>query len=116
MAFILTAATTHFTLSNEKVPDVYKELEDTSKVSQSSKFLFDKVSKLNNDWPLEPVRRAYILSTDDTSEYVFQGEGNKKDSTASFKLVSRDALSRCGTHSKFITGGSEIGSGLRVTA
>ena len=114
MSFIVTTAATHFVLSKEINPDVYKDLDKRDKVSESSKFLFDQVSKVYNNLPIQPVKRAYVLSTDDTTEFIFKGEGSK-DSKANFKLVASKCLAASGTRSKHTSGKKEEDNrGLRV--
>jgi len=78
MSFIVTTAITHFVLSKERNAEVYKDLEKSNGVSDSSKFLFNEVSKIYNDMPIQPLERAYLLSTDDTTEFIFKGEGSKE--------------------------------------
>ena len=113
MSFILTTAATHFTLSTQINPDVYKDIKRSDAVSESSKFLFDQISKVHNNRPLQPVRRAYVMSTDDTTEFVFQGQGSNL-SKAEFVLVSSKALATSGTRAKFKTGSTDCANGLRV--
>ena len=114
MAFILTTAATHFFLTDKLNPDVAKDSKSvgTALSPGSKKFLFDTVLKANNNRPLQPLSRAFVLSTDDTTEFVFQGANGTNLSKQAFKLVSRSALSTAGTCSKFTTGNSESFNGL----
>ena len=111
MSFILTAAASHFVLTTRLNPDVLKDVNNNKAISKSSQFLFDQVSKVHNGMPLQPVRRSYVMSTDDTTEFVFQGKGTNI-SKAEFKLVSSRALGKAGTRSKFETKKTEAANGL----
>jgi hypothetical protein len=71
MSFIATVATTHFNICAHRLPDVYKDLQSKTSVSDASRFLFNAVSDLHNGLSLQPIHQAYVLSTDDTAEFVF---------------------------------------------
>eukprot|EP00957_Ditylum_brightwellii_P199776 15229221-Ditylum_brightwellii.AAC.1 len=73
MLFILTTAASHYVPSLESLPDVQAEIADKAKASGSSRFLFNKVDEVHNNRPLFPVRRPYIISTNDTVEFAFKG-------------------------------------------
>jgi len=91
----------------------------TEFLSPPSFYLTNEVSKFYLEVTIKPVRRAYVLSTDDTTEFVHQGEGCKspgsQHSKAGFKLVSTKSLSTAGTRSEHTTGKKEEDNrGLRV--
>ena len=77
MSFILTTAATHFVLAAQVSPDVAKDSRNRQAISKSSKWLFDKVTMAHKNRELQPIRRSYVMSTDDTTEFVFHGQGTK---------------------------------------
>ena len=69
------------------------------------------ISKHYKILSLVPVIPALIISTDDTVNYVFAGEGNKQEQ---FRLVSTKSLTRAGTNSRYKHDDSNIMCGTRV--
>ena len=81
MAFILTTAATHFFLTDKLNPDVAKDSKSVgTALSPGSKFLFDTVLKANNNRPLQPLSRAFVLSEgnpiDDSMQVVSWCDGD----------------------------------------
>ncbi|KAL7552482.1 hypothetical protein ACHAWF_015738 [Thalassiosira exigua] len=58
-----------------------------------------------------PVRPEYIFSTDDTTEYIFEGTASKKPR---FVLVSKSTIRKAGTDSVYSMDDSKSMNGMRV--
>lgn len=72
---------------------------------------FDLVSKFYNDAPLSIVYQELMFPTDDTVQYIFEGEGDKKES---FSIVSLKSKEQAGTRAKYKISTSKHMMGMRV--
>ncbi len=62
--------------------------------------------------PVYPVRPELVTSTDDTTEYIF--EGCVKKGTGQFRLVSKESCKERGSRSVYNMNGSNDMNGIRV--
>ena len=94
MVLVLVVACTHYDISSDMCLNVGKDMLK-SNVSDNVKMLYKIVCKAyGNDAPIFPIRPGLILSTDDTAQYIFEGE-KRLDSL--FRLVSSKALLKART-------------------
>ena len=68
-------------------------------------------SAYGNTVQIIPIRPEYILSTDDTVQFIFKGKGEDNDM---FRLVSTKFLRNAGTRSKYKNDDSKNMCGLRM--
>ena len=76
MALFFVIALTHFVPVLKLDSHVYHELKDAP---DGVRFLFDLVSKLHNNAPIEIEYPELLLSTDDTLQYIFGGKGETNE-------------------------------------
>jgi len=72
--------------------------------------MVDMVSRIF-ECPVYPVRPEYIFSTDDTTEYTYEGTKTK---TVQFVLTSKASISRRATSSLFSVQTDKSMNGMRV--
>ncbi len=60
-----------------------------SSLSEGCKNLYNKVLMCNDNYTTKPIKPQYLYSTDDTTQYVWEGNANSK--TDKWYLVSDDA-------------------------
>jgi hypothetical protein len=65
--------------------------------------LLDLVSKANGDVPVCPIPPQYVLSTDDTVEYVYEGKGTHAWSQKPVYLSSQKSLYEKKSRSRYHT-------------
>lgn len=56
------------------------------------------VSKANKDLPIFTIKPQYILATDDTVMYIYEGKGAQQDT---FRLVGSNSINQSDTRSKY---------------
>ena len=61
--------------------------------------------------PVYPVAPEYICSTDDTTEYIFEGSKDKSDK---FVLTSKTSVRQRGTNGIYNTNDNKSMNGMRV--
>ena len=70
MAFTVTVAASHFLhgeFSNQYKQNVFPHLQE------GAKDMLKRVSVANQDAPMYPVSPQYVINTDDTTTYIFEG-------------------------------------------
>jgi hypothetical protein len=101
-------AATHFIPIPEEDLDIRQELKDQS---AGVRELYDMVTD-SLGVPVYPVRRELITSTDDTTEYIF--DGCFKKGTGQFRLVSRESCTERGSRAVFNMDESNDMNGIRI--
>eukprot|EP00978_Attheya_sp_CCMP212_P042288 scaffold255283_cov67-Attheya_sp.AAC.1 len=110
MAFCVATAATHWYVSLESDP----KLEDmiNTRASEGARKLYSMLKAFHGqDVPLRSVKPYFILSTDDTVSYVFEGKGEEQDA---FVLVGMHSNQDKHTRSQYHIDNSKKMSGLRV--
>ena len=100
-------AYTHFIPVSNEDPDLRAELK---KLPKSTQRLVDAVSA---SWGthIVPVRPELIISTDDTTEYIFEGT---KDVAPKFVLATKSSILKSGTNAIYRPEDSKAMNGMRV--
>ena len=81
MAFVCVVASTHYDISQEvnlKLDRVMKDKEST--LPKGARLLYNMVSAAHEHLPINPVLPASQFSTDDTTDYIYEGGGKKRRS------------------------------------
>ena len=99
--------------SSHFIPVQYEDSDIKAEIKtlpESTKMLLHMVSAA---WgtPVFPVLPELIISTDDTTEYIFEGTMNEKPK---FVLATKTAVSKRGTNSLYRVEDSKSMNGLRV--
>ena len=110
MAFLCVVASTHYDVATEIQADLEKDMK-SDELPEGVKKLFKMISKAHDNLPLIPVIPALVISTDDTVNYVFEGEGTKEEK---FRLVGTKSLSKAGSQSRYKYDDSKNMCGTRV--
>lgn len=76
-------------------------IERRNKMSDGAKLLLDRVSKTNDGIPVCPIKPQYCFSTDDTVQYVF--EGQSRQWSTDYFLSSKKSLAEKGMRSQYQT-------------
>ena len=85
---------------------------NVKQASDGAQLLYEMVCKAHGkNIPIFPVRPQYLLTTDDTIEYIFEGKEKEQNQ---FRLCLTKALEIAGTRSKNNNDGSNSMRGLRV--
>ena len=100
-------AYTHFIPVSNKDPDLRAELK---KLPKSTQRLVDAVSAL---WGthIVPVHPELIISTDDTTEYIFEGT---KDVAPKFVLATKSSILKRGTNAIYLPEDNKTMNGMQV--
>lgn len=107
MAFGTTVAGTHFIVGSETAG---RELP--AKVSPGAQKMIDLVKKANNGAEVRCVQPQYIFSTDDTTQYIF--EGADKHGNGTWRLCNPDDLAEKGTRGLYENTDVNNMNGFRV--
>ncbi len=94
MSFLHTIVTTHY-IRDAPSEDFRKDV--LLHASEGAKYLYTMVLKGNQNLSTAVVKPQYLMSTDDTTQYIFLGIGKSKH--FKWKLVSSDAHKKKSTHS-----------------
>jgi hypothetical protein len=105
---LLLVAVTHFVDVDEEDRDVVKELKS---LQPETRMLYDWVCRARSGVPCYPIHPDLTFSTDESTEFIFEGSSNKQDK---FLLVSRESLKRKGTNSIYQIDNSNKMNGMRV--
>lgn len=100
-------ASTHFIPLEEEDPDIQAELKT---LPESTRMFTEMVSAA---WgcPVYPIDPAYIYSTDDTTEYIFEGIKKGNDE---FVLAPKASIRKRGTNALYNTNDDNAMNGMRV--
>ena len=100
-------AYTHFVPVDRQDPDLRQELKS---LPNSVQMLSEMVSEA---WgcPVHPVHPALIFSTDDTTEYIFEGT---KNTPHNFVLTTKSSIQKRGTNAVYNTEDNKSMNGMRV--
>ena len=100
-------AYTHFIPVSNKDPDLRAELK---KLPKSTQRLVEAVSAL---WGthIVPVHPELIISTDDTTEYIFEGT---KDVAPKFVLATKSSILKRGTNAIYLPEDNKTMNGMQV--
>ena len=110
ISLLAIIASTHFIPVREHDPSIIKQVKELAQTNPEIVQLMDLVNKeLGID--MFPVQPQYLYSTDDTTEYIY--EGTKKD-TPKFVLTSKKSISERGTKSVHRVEDNKSMSGMRV--
>ena len=107
MSLALAIAYANYIPITEEDPSITKEMEDAP---IGVKLMYDLVRK-HYGCPIYPVKPQYILSTDDTVVYVFEGKGRENEH---FRLVSTKSIAKSGTMSKYRLDDNKSMKGMMV--
>ena len=107
MALLSMVGSTHFIPTKLENDDIRRELKT---MPSSTRLLTDMVS-IAWGCPVFPINPAYLFSTDDTTEYTFEGV---KGDEAEFVLTSTASAAKRGTSSVYTTDTSNAFKGMRV--
>ena len=103
-------ASTHFIPVNEEDPETRRILKDVKEKHPEIIELTEMVSKALGV-AVFPVLPQYIYSTDDTTEYIYEGT---KNDTPTFVLTSKKSIAEKGTKSVHRVEDNKSMSGMRV--
>ena len=107
LSTLFTVCVTHLLHVDEYDAATKKELKELpTKITALLMMVSDEWGKC-----LIPIAAYYIYSTDDTTEYVFDG---RKKNAEKFVLVSREAVANSGTNSYYQVDDCSAMNGLRV--
>lgn len=107
VALLATVSATHFIPTKLENDDLRQELKT---LPSSTRLLSDMVS-IAWGCPVFPINPAYLFSTDDTTEYTYEGV---KGEEPKFVLTSTASAAKRGTHSVYMTDTSNAFKGMRV--
>ena len=107
MAFIMVVATTHFIIVPKESESIR---EDMKNASDGVKIMMKLLSSSYNKLPLFPLKPQYILSSDDTVMYIYEGKGKESDE---FHLVSSKAITQAGTRARYKCEDTNTMQGMR---
>ena len=80
MAFICVVPATHFDISSAPSLDINHE--QIMKTPDGTQKLYNMVAKFyGKTVPILAVKPEYLLFTDDTVQYIYEGKGDIKDSS-----------------------------------
>ena len=108
MALVSVVAATHYNITVHSHPDVEKQIKEASK---GVRMFYDIIRQVNNNAPVFPVRPELIFSTDDTTDYIFEGKGVTQDP---FVVVPTSHLQKSGTRSTYVRNDTKAMCGTRV--
>ena len=108
MALISVVAATHYNIMVNSHPDMEREITDGSK---GVNMLYNMIRKENGNAPIFPVRPELIFSTDDTTDYIFEGKGVTQDP---FVVVPTVHLQASGTRSTYVRNDTKVMCGIHV--
>ena len=95
MVLICVISATHFDISTK----LQKKVENDMKVADEGVSLLHKlVYNLYNNLHILPVKLEIMFSTDDTVNYIYDGQGNDNDE---FQLVASKSISKAGKRSRY---------------
>lgn len=97
VTYLIVVASTHFIIGHECPTSI------RDKMSEGAIMLLDLVSKANGGVPVCPIPPQYILSTDDTVEYVYEGKGTNSWAQKPVFLSSRKGLYEKKSRSNYLT-------------
>ena len=109
MCLLVLIACTHFVPVKENDKDVSKLLRHTEE--NGVRLMYDLVRKANKNLHMHPIAPEYIYSTDDTTDYIFEGKGEKKEK---FVLASSRTMAKSGSRSRYTQEDTKHMCGLRV--
>ncbi|CAB9504815.1 expressed unknown protein [Seminavis robusta] len=69
--FAGVVSSTHYMITEKEIPEVRTYLNE--KATASEKKIYNTISDLHDGAPLLPVKKAFILSSDDTTEWLVEG-------------------------------------------
>ena len=108
MSFLMVVAYCHYIVLKEEDPEVLEELK---KVDSDTRQLYNMVRLATNNLPVYPIKSHYVMSTDDTVVYVYEGTGRKE---STFKLVGANSAYSSGVRSKYNLDESKMMNGMRL--
>ena len=76
------------------------------------KLLFKMIHGYHDHKPIVPILPAMCYSTDDTTDYIYEGYGNNRKGL--FRLVSNKSLKNVGSLSRYRINNSKAMNGMRV--
>ena len=78
MAFVLVVATTHYIIIYNESKDMRDNISDKA-TSVGVTMLYKMISNIYSNVSIFPLKPQYILSTDDTVLYMFEGKEKKEE-------------------------------------
>ncbi len=100
ISFTAVVGATHVLLCDKWDPDILKDLTHLPKQTTE---LVMAVSKAWGDHPVFPVKPAYIYSTDEMTQYAYEGTRTEK---GKFVLVTKKSVAKIGTQAVYNCVGS----------
>ena len=95
MSFILVIASTHYMTTYDEQQETRQDMKDAP---IDVKMLYSMVSTAYNDIPIFPIKPQYILSTDDSVVYTYQGKGRREEK---FMLVATKGITKSRTRAMY---------------
>ncbi len=108
ISFTAVVGATHILLSDKWDPDILKDLKTLPKPTVE---VIMAVSKAWGDSPVFPVKPAYIYSTDETTQYAYEGTRIEK---GKFVLVTKKSVAKSGTQALYNCDDNKSMSGMRL--
>ena len=113
MALLCVIATTHYDVASCEKEFEIEKLVRHNNVPDGVSLLYKLISKAyGKNVPLIPVEPSRITSTDDTTNYIYEGRSGGDE--GNFRLVASQALENAGTRSKFKIDETKKMCGMRV--
>ena len=109
MALVVLVASTHYYVIPQEIAQVRNDMKTAS---DGVRMLYNVVSKAHGNVPVAPLKPQYIMSTDDTVVYTY--EGADEDGHDNYRLVANNSLETKGTYSNYHMDTSASMCGLRV--
>ena len=101
VALTCVIVSTHYDVASYVDSELEKPMRpENNETPKGVQLIYNLISKTYGDLPIIPVLPCMIFSTDDTVNYIYEGEGKKEDV---FRLVSNNALKTAGVRSKYRT-------------
>ena len=108
VSFTAVVGATHVLLRDKWDPDILHDLKHLPKPTVE---LTLSVSKAWGDRPVLPVKPAYIYSTDETTNYAYEGTRAEK---GRFVLVTKKSVAKSGTQAMYNCDDNKSMSGMRL--
>ena len=108
ISFTGVVGATHVLLRDKWDPDI---LHDLKNLPNPTVELIMAVSKAFGDRPVLPVKPAYIYSTDETTNYAYEGTRTEK---GRFVLVTKKSVAKSGTQAVYNCDDNKSMSGMRL--
>ena len=109
MVLVSVVAATHYNVTVHSHPEVERQIKEASK---GVRIFYDIIQRANNNnAPISPMQPELIFSTDDTTDYIFEGKGVTQDP---FVIVPTVHLQASGTRSTYVRNDTKTMCGTRI--